>query len=232
MYLWHVINRSDIAILFFSKEVLSATWDVDHVKLSRKCQTLNRRLAYHNLQLVRTLDIDTIVYSSDQQEGNTFGEMLANAHRYLFKQGYQYIIAIGDDGMNMDAIDWKSVLKHALQGDCLLGPDYRRGVYLIGQSSDDFDYHAFKDLPWQTTRLLVDLSEYLGPAGILPQIHDLNSSIDILVAFFLGLTSRHLKGWMIDMVFSSEKVKVYDIVAFFNHPYDSSSVLRGPPAAA
>ncbi|MDH5609952.1 MAG: DUF2064 domain-containing protein, partial [Cyclobacteriaceae bacterium] len=129
---------SDTAILFFSREMEQearvkelATRHNRHV-----CQTLIRS----SLQTAHASHLPVI--TCYQQSGNSFGERFVNALEQAFAQGYQYVIAIGNDSPLLTSQTLRTTASLLRENDLVLGPSTDGGVYLIGIARHTFQRHA------------------------------------------------------------------------------------------
>lgn len=118
-------------------------------------------------------------YLIERQEGDTFGDRLANAFHEVFDLGHQHVIAIGNDCVELTAQDLKQAAQLVKQNKSVLGPDQRNGAYLIGLSRNQFDASLLANLPWQTKYTFQSLVAYLGAPDVLEAKKDLNNSFDL-----------------------------------------------------
>ena len=120
------------------------------------------------------------------QHGTTFGERLASAIAYAFAEGYEQVVAVGNDCPRLHEVDWTAVSRRLDRGQPVVGPTPGRdGAYLIGLHRSHFHASAFAALPWQSTRLYASLLRHLArlsevlPHTLAPR-SDLNSHRDLL----------------------------------------------------
>lgn len=174
----------------------------------RHQRSANRRLQSYlcrkTTTLVRNIEVDVVWIDEQEQRGNTFGERFTNAFADLFAQGYERVLAIGNDCPELSA----AVIQRALQAlrnqVLVLGPALDGGDYLIGLAKADFDANALAALPWTTPQLhhaLLNWAEAhqktITCLEVLSDIDDLsslreyasgnpNSSLAKLVDYYLG----------------------------------------------
>lgn len=122
-------------------------------------------------------------FHEGKQVGNTFGERIANAYQELFNQGFDAVIAIGNDTPGQECIDWDHAVSQLNAGNCVLGPSQRGGAYLIGVTKEVFQQGSFAQLSWQTNQLFATLEVYCRKSSseptILPCLLDANSAADL-----------------------------------------------------
>jgi glycosyltransferase A (GT-A) superfamily protein (DUF2064 family) len=122
---------------------------------------------------------------SDKQVGRSFGERLTNAFQRLFRQGYDKVIAIGNDHPGLTSAHLNTAASELQQYDHVLGPSTDGGFYLIGIRREHFRQLPFQNLPWQTSALkdtyhsvaktLAHGIQYLSPLQDLDQNEDLKA---------------------------------------------------------
>lgn len=151
---------------------------------------MNRQVAdlllQHTLFVAKGSGIPVVVIRPEQQEGSSFGERLANAFQEAFSMGYQRVIGIGADCVELTAADLL-LAQHALdKGRMVLGPGTSGGAYLVGLHIDSFDPEALAMLNWQTDELLNELVLYgyrmqasMGNLTVLDEKTDASSGADI-----------------------------------------------------
>jgi len=156
-------RNKHIALLFFSRSPLAESRSK---KIIRNDTGKNRNVAgllvQQALQTVEKSGLPVFVFDEKKQNGDTFGERLANAYDEIFGQGYKGVIAVGNDCPALASIDWNSIAGELLANRSVLGPTPKGGSYLIGLTRDVFHKDAFQNLPWKTSsiyRALVTLIE-------------------------------------------------------------------------
>lgn len=175
-----MISYNKTAILFFSR---SAQSEVKHKKwnpLQSKSQNvvIAKYLIDNALEVLAGTGLPVYQYHEEIQIGSTFGERLANAMQDLFSKGFESIITVGNDCLDIRNIQWKDIVKKLRQGVPVLGPSLRKGAYLIGMHKDQFDYEKFSQLSWKTGNLQNDLTEYLVTESSVA-LHLLESKVDL-----------------------------------------------------
>ncbi len=178
-------GSTKIALLFFSRTV--------HGEQRAKCWFPTRRggrnralasfLVLQSSRTVRLSGFPVFHYHEGNQRGATFGERFANAYRDIFDQGFDAVIAVGNDSPEIVNTDWGGVARQLAAGRCVVGPSKRGGAYLIGIPAAAFRESAFRQLPWQTPRLFGALKDLLTIDGtvpvLLPTLRDINSWKDV-----------------------------------------------------
>ncbi|WP_258103798.1 DUF2064 domain-containing protein [Marinoscillum sp. MHG1-6] len=174
-----VIQDSDIAILFFSRsaqaESTSKHWFNNKNQDTKFANYLVQRTYRH----LKTSGLQVIHLNEHQQVGKTFGERITNAFECVFQKGYRTVICVGNDASAIDQLNWTQITASLKQGNNVIGPDLRKGAYLIALRQEHFNRAQFENLSWQTSGLLAQLSS-LGPTAFLNNQKDLNNQQDVL----------------------------------------------------
>jgi hypothetical protein len=215
-------QNSDIAILLFSRsaerECLAKRWTKDH----GKDYLIARCLIDRTKRQLSTAPFEVIHLDETRQKGSNFGEKLTHAFRSVFHMGFQYVVAVGNDSIE-PKVDWLKVATSLRDGEAVLGPDERGGVYLLGLSAD-YDYEKlFKQIDWNTNQVFNQLLLYCNEAAILRQKKDLNTLEDLWSDHFLSFL---IGGHTIQPnIFGKSQLKNKPVVV-------CSNTLRAPPVFA
>jgi glycosyltransferase A (GT-A) superfamily protein (DUF2064 family) len=121
-----------------------------------------------------------------EQRGKLFGERLSNALRDMFSMGYEQVVCVGNDCLELSATDIESAF-HALNStSSVLGAASDGGAYLIGVRRDyQHDIaKAFAACRWETPHLFSDLLQALRlqqcSVTLLHVRSDIDSEADLL----------------------------------------------------
>ncbi len=199
----------------------------------RVVQQLNRRAKC----IARQSGLPVVVIAEKQQVGRTFGERLAHAFEQLFAQGYERVIAIGNDCPALTPHRIRRAAAALCERPVVLGPAADGGTYLTALHRVAFDRQAFTDLPWQQPTLFAAFEAYTlaltqQPAALLPREYDADT------AAALEATLRRLRGtaaWvhtLLALLFEMKPVKArftdFSPTSFFQPAISR----RGPPLPA
>lgn len=121
------------------------------------------------------------VFRSDEvsQVGNTFGERLANAMGRVYDEGFERLLVVGNDCPSISASHLRTAAQKMAEGENVIGPDRRGGVWLIGLQRADFNAAAFAALRWESTGLYHDLADLLPACTAAASLSDLNTFEDL-----------------------------------------------------
>jgi glycosyltransferase A (GT-A) superfamily protein (DUF2064 family) len=179
------VSRNDkIALIYFSRstavEAEEKSWAAHSTKSQRLsiAHFLNRK----TLATLRDTDLDILSFNEHNQIGESFGEKIANAFESAFNQGYTAAISVGNDCLDLNTLDFPKISEGLINGQCYLGPTFRKGAYLIALTKSAFNKDAFSGLNWQTAQLKSDLLHYFSSRKLdleeLETLRDINSISD------------------------------------------------------
>lgn len=117
------------------------------------------------------------------QRGSDLGERLVHAFEDCFKV-YERVVVIGSDAPFVSPLANDAFV--ALQRhDCVLGPAFDGGYYLVGLNRDTRNWRElFDDIPWSTSSVFVETVRNARAAGgidvhLLRAMHDLDTASDM-----------------------------------------------------
>lgn len=171
-------------------------------------------------------------FHEGKQIGSTFGERFANAYQELFNEGFEAVIAIGNDSPGQDCIDWEHAVSQLTDGNCVLGPSQRGGAYFIGITKEIFEQTSFAQLPWQTNQLFSTLEAYCIKSSpeptILPCLLDANSAKDLDAIISDHNIEASFRKWIASLlvVFNSFCLKIEN--SFYTFFLTQSTESRAP----
>ena len=156
-------------------------------------------LVQHTLFVAKCSGIPLVVIYPERQEGSNFGERLANAFQEVYSMGYQRVICIGADCLDLTTAELLLAQEALSTGHMVVGPGTKGGAYLVGLHIDSFDPEALAMLNWQTDELLNELVLYgyrmqasLGSLKVLNEKSAAGSGADLAHQFNILPVHRHL----------------------------------------
>jgi glycosyltransferase A (GT-A) superfamily protein (DUF2064 family) len=168
------------AILLFaqSEKVQSATKPIAYQEKQNRAlwRTMNEKV----LRTIQKTNLPYFISDETNQVGNTFGQKITHSIQLLFEQGFDSVIVLGNDCLELQP---QQVLEasHKLQtNDVVLGADFNGGAYLIGLSKSVFEAARFEKISWQTNSVFKELQTLFWNTHIalLAHLHDANSNAD------------------------------------------------------
>ena len=229
--------RNNTAILLFTRSADDETVSKPllpnaGLKENRKISSL---LIESTIDTVRKTTLPFIIINSRQQVGATFGERFYHAFNSVFEQGFQNVIAIGNDCITLHSSDIiKAANVISINGGLVLGPATDGGIYLMGLNKNEFNKDIFLTILWETNKVFIQLqNKYTDSPDkiyLLSKKADIDTSKDLEYALngkYICL--KVLK--RITVILNSVLAKVYSINI---NPITSSWMglnitLRGPP---
>jgi len=129
------------------------------------------------------------------QRGSSFGDRLAHALQAAFAQGYDEVVCVGNDCLELSTNDLRAAFAQLEQNNLTLGAAEDGGVYLIGMRRESLPavLRAVQECHWQTALVLSDLSasahRHALATGVLDKRGDVDTAEE-LVRARAGVYSR------------------------------------------
>lgn len=218
------------AILFFSRTAKVESLSKPFVTANKQQDVLIKELLIKKtLSVINKTGIPYFFFDEHLQTGNSFGERLSGAMQYIFSEGFENIIAIGNDCPLLKT-------KHIINAEKLLGThpmvlgkDNHGGAYLIGISKSVFEQEKFCALRWQSKFLFGDLLDFSPHAILSELLFDINNKKDaVCIKKFLSFRSVliRLLDFKSKMIIQFSKSNNHDS-PFISHYFS----LRAPPVS-
>ena len=154
-------------------------------------------LLAHTAEVVRTLDVERLVFHSDHiersgpfaQDGfrqyvqcdGDLGARLDYAASIPFKNQHRKVLIIGGDCPTLQADHLQEAWDLLEDNDLVIGPARDGGYYLLGMKA--WHRWLFQDMPWSTERLLPRTKEAAAEHGmqvhLLPELNDIDTLADL-----------------------------------------------------
>lgn len=155
-------------------------------------------LLNHTANLAQGINVDKTVFYSDQVEENDLfdngifkkevqiqgdlGVKMNSAFEKSFHRGYNNVIIIGSDCLELTTDDLEKAFLLLAKNDVALGPALDGGYYLIGLKKP-FDT-LFEHKPWSTDQVLKltlkDIAFQNKTVGLLDEKRDIDTQEDLL----------------------------------------------------
>lgn len=137
-------------------------------------------------KVARQTGLPLLVIDSEQQQGQGFGQRFANALQQAFDKGYEQVIALGNDCLQLAPEHLLQAEKGLQMAPIVLGPATDGGIYLLGLHRRAFDPSSLIDLPWEQPSLFSGLLGYAKakelPCALLPDADDADTPAAFLAA--------------------------------------------------
>lgn len=219
--------RSNTAILFFYREEIREAEARSWTSSLRLNRNLAHRLLNHTRKCLSSSSISVFNLPDHDQCGQTFGERITNGIQKAFNIGYERLIVIGSDTIDLTVKDIESAGEHIANGQHLIGPAKDGGVFLFTMDRQSFDHGALLNLPWCSDALCTELEAYYAArektVNRLIEKADLDSGINLFSPYFIHAALSLIMGLFV----SWNRC----VNADFGHVnfFDQEMPRRGPP---
>lgn len=221
------------AILFFSRSVSEECHSKSFSKNDTTNSKISQRLIEHTRKQIQNTNLPFFHISSKEQSGNSFGERFSNALNSVFSEGFDNIIAVGNDCPLLNAKDIMDTCQFLEEGNNVLGPSKDGGIYLLGIRKAAFDKESFQNLKWQLSSLFSDIQQYFenkeGKVNRLVTKQDIDEESDLL-SFFRKHRHQEIVSILKDIYYkitSLPKVNLIEVNS--NNIFLQTFGMRGPP---
>jgi len=111
------------------------------------------------------------------QRGDTLGEKMLNAFKDIFERGYEKVVIIGSDCIEINAEIINYAFKSLDTNDAVLGPAVDGGYYLLGMHK--LYPSLFINKKWSQADVLLDTVIDLKNGGLTFELLDTLSDVDV-----------------------------------------------------
>lgn len=216
-------------LLFAQSEKIEST-----IKPIASCSKRNvflwKKMNSMVLKTIKKTELPYFISDENNQVGSTFGEKISDAVQAIFAKGFEKVIMVGNDCVELKA-------QHLLQAEInlkttnlVLGEDFSGGAYLIGVTKSNFKADLFQAIPWQTKVVLSALKTLYENQSIayLPCLNDCNDAFDFKKAIHKLSFSNSLRNILLSFL-CSNKVQDYFETRFVSYDYQWLNFNKGPP---
>ena len=221
------------ALLLFSR---SAGEESLHKKLLK-----GKRTNYHlaatfisrSKKIAKESKLPLFIYTEKEQTGSSFGEKIHDSVSSIFDQGFENVIIIGNDCLQLSAQHILAAAGELNFHDQVFAPTKKGGVSIIGLKKSTFS-SEFQNVRWQTELTFQDLCELAGKnkfsVGHLPLLDDINDSNE-LIHYLKNSSAFDRFSILLLSIVSSYTHKLPRNVSLISFNFLCSSSFRGPPVA-
>lgn len=223
------MNNNKTAILIFANSAQQEAVNKPFRKSSALFNTLNKQ----TLQKVKRSKLPYFHISEEEQKGETFGERYTNAIQFVYDQGFDNVITVGNDTPQLQTSQLINTAKKLEENPVILGPSKDGGYYMMGLNKSQFNFEAFLKLPWQTSQLTKHISNLLNAQKakviFLKVFSDIDSISDVksVLDGFRNINSA-LKKILLTLI-SSEKISILNLPFFFQNSSEEINFNKGSP---
>ncbi len=220
------------AILIFSRTCAAESYCKPIIGNNAADGKLWDYLYNKTLRTANTTGLPVIICNESVQEGNSFAERISNALIAGFENGYDNLIVIGGDCLDLN----KAILLNANEQitnnqQLVLGPDCRGGVYLFAINKSVFDKEVFLQFKWQTKLLYQQFVQFGASFSttFLPRLSDINTKDDVLASLYKFSINNSWRLLLSEII--AKNIPLYNIVnkRFQQLQINGNKPLRAPP---
>ena len=110
------------------------------------------------------------------QKGNSLGERLIDAFRYVFDSGAKKSLVIGTDSPLIESEDILNAFSSLKEKDCVIGPAYDGGYYLLGLNCLHAELFALDE--YSTDKVFENTMEKARELGLNVKVLDKRFDVD------------------------------------------------------
>ena len=146
-------------------------------KLSEKVKA--DKYVFYSESIKREDIWDATIFNKKLQQGNDLGERMENAFTELFELGYEKVIIIGSDLLDLSSDDVNEAFDFLNENDAVIGPAKDGGYYLLGMKN--MHSKVFKHKKWGTSIVLENTLSDLKDSTIsmLKELNDIDTFEDM-----------------------------------------------------
>lgn len=173
-------DSTTTAILLFAQSEKTESASKPIVSYKKQNVLLWKKMNEKVLRSVQKTKLPYFISDENSQVGNTFGEKISHAINSVFAKGFQRVIVIGNDCLELKSHHLLEAGKQLQTNDLVIGADDHGGAYLIGLSKSGFNADEFSGIAWQTPSVFETLQAVFSIQSIalLPRLTDCNNSFD------------------------------------------------------
>ena len=171
---------STTAILLFAQSERRVSTLKPIASSSKQNVLLWRKMNDHSVKISQHAKLPYFISNENDQVGATFGERITHSIETIFAKGFDKVIVIGNDCIELKAHHLLQAERDLRRNDLVIGSDYSGGAYLIGVSKLKFNADLFITIPWQTKSVFTALQMLYRTQSIeyLPYLNDCNNASD------------------------------------------------------
>ena len=223
--------KNNTAILLFSRTASAEAAAKPLAFGKRSAESVAAFLVNHAKKLADKTQLPVFFISEKQQRGITFGEKLTNAFGDIFEKGYDNVISIGNDCLDISTANLLNTAEILNEKSVVLGEATDGGVYLIGLNRTAFNALDFSTIAWQTSNVFAELTFFSENQGFSSVLLDKKADFDTAFDFIKAIktfTIRLQKSLYL-LFFDTRPIHIPLFQTIPNPVFLSTQSLRAPP---
>lgn len=188
----------------------------------------------HNnaLSLAKKCSLPIIVHDESKQSGKDFGSRFTNALQKVFDDGYDSVIAIGNDCPHLNKNHITQAEKALQVNETVLGGTIDGGFYLVGISKHNFSKGAFLSFNWEKGTLFNEVFQFLSKASSkcqkLQKLRDIDALYDLKVLQINTIQSSAIRKCILLIIL--KKTRIFSFKKLSQLLFSSQVILnKGSP---
>lgn len=138
------------------------------------------RAIFYTEELEKNDLFDASAFQKYQQRGADLGERMAGAFRFAFDSGYQRVVIMGSDCIELTSGILRKAFRQLHSHSVVLGPAQDGGYYLLGMNRY---IDLFRNKAWSTENVFLDTLNEVKAGGhsyaLMPTLSDLDDLEDL-----------------------------------------------------
>ena len=226
---------NDTALLIFTRSAKAEAASKNF--LSQKATKANKKIA--EFLIKRTIEtasasgLPYIIFTEAEQKGSSFGEKLSGAVQSVFEQGFQKLIVIGNDCLQLQPANIQEACILLQTNNTVLAPTRKGGVCLIGITKETFNQTDFENVDWQTVTVYNELlhisSQNKLSVASLQLLDDVSDVTDLKKQIRLLSIGDAFRKYIISLIASLQHFFHDNFSIAYLKQQFSLSGLRAPP---
>jgi uncharacterized protein len=221
-------SSNNTAILFFSASNKTEAIRKKLTVSRQQTEAVTTVFIQKNLEILRGLDVPFFWISDKGQRGNSFGERLENAFTDVYNKGFENVIAIGNDCLDLTQNHILQALENFKRVPSVFGATTDGGVYLLGFQKEFFKQIDLKNISWQNNNVFAKLTQLVdNQCFTLETLSDIDNANDLIE--FLKNTHQVIKNTLIALLKKQEPKPLISVKNYIRQYLLSIKLLRAPP---
>lgn len=182
------------------------------------------------LKTIQKTNLPYFISDENTQIGNTFGEKITHSIQEIFNKGFEKVIVIGNDCIELQAQHLQDASHKLKKNDVVLGANFNGGAYLISVSKSSFNANKFATIAWQTRFVFNELKQLFGEikTAFTPSLNDCNSTFDFKKALHKLSFSDSFKNLILSLLQNKTDVNNYE-TSFVSYELNALNFNKGSP---
>ncbi|MBA3674330.1 MAG: DUF2064 domain-containing protein [Chitinophagaceae bacterium] len=231
------IQQNNTALLLFSRRSEEESLAKNFLPFgsAAKNKALTQKIIDRSVVLAKNSGLPFFVWDEKLQLGDCFGERLANAIASVFEKGFEKLIVIGNDCLQLTALNIQQAATQLENFDQVIAPTKKGGVSLMGFRRSNFNQKDFENIRWQTTQVYNDMLSLANATNTsifhFPFLNDVNNNEELQHELRKLSVLDSCKIFIQSILASFYKRAAFCNLNFFCNNCLNASGLRAPPAS-